>query len=124
MKDELNQENQENQENSETIADVEIEEVSLDDEKKDLEKENLRLRADMENLRKRAFKEKTDYARYANENLLGEIIPVCDNFERATQVSTKDPDMENFLKIWSISFLTSLGSIREGVPPPINIVLI
>lgn len=98
MKDELNQENQENQENSETIADVEIEEVSLDDEKKDLEKENLRLRADMENLRKRAFKEKTDYARYANENLLGEIIPVCDNFERATQVSTKDPDMENFLK--------------------------
>ncbi len=100
MKDDLNQGNQElnNEETNETIADVETEELSLEEEKKELEKENLRLRADMENLRKRAYKEKTDYARYANENLLGEIIPVCDNFERAIQVTTKDPDMENFLK--------------------------
>jgi molecular chaperone GrpE len=77
---------------------VETEEVSLEEKIKELEMENLRLRADMENLRKRAFKEKTEFARYANENLLGEIIPVCDNFERATQVNVNDPDMEKFLK--------------------------
>ena len=63
-----------------------------------LEKENMRLRADMENLRKRAQKEKMDFARYANESLLCEIIPVCDNFDRATQVRTQDPEVEKFLK--------------------------
>lgn len=97
MKDEKNQEVK-GEENEEVVSDVEVEEVSLGEEKNELEKENLRLRADMENLRKRAFKEKTEYARYANENLLGEIIPVCDNFERATQIAVEDPDMENFLK--------------------------
>ena len=65
---------------------------------KELESENLRLRADMENLRKRAHKEKMDFARYANENLLADIIPVCDNFERAVQVTTEDPALINFLK--------------------------
>ena len=87
---------QENEEIKDEI--IETEEISLEEKIKELEMENLRLRADMENMRKRAFKEKTEFARYANENLLGEIIPVCDNFERATQVNVNDPDMEKFLK--------------------------
>lgn len=87
---------QENEEIKDEI--IETEEISLEEKIKELEMENLRLRADMENLRKRAYKEKTEFARYANENLLGEIIPVCDNFERATQVNVNDPDMEKFLK--------------------------
>ncbi len=92
-KDDLIQENQDVKEEAEVV-----EEISFDDKVKELETENLRLRADMENLRKRAYKEKTDFARYANENLLGDIIPVCDNFERATQVNVNDPEMEKFLK--------------------------
>ena len=43
----------------------------------------LRARADLENYRKRTQREKEDLARFANENLLREILPVMDNLERA-----------------------------------------
>lgn len=43
----------------------------------------LRARADLENFRKRSQREKEDLARFANENLLREFLPVADNLERA-----------------------------------------
>jgi len=43
----------------------------------------LRARADLENYRKRVQREKEDLSRFANENLLREILPVVDNLERA-----------------------------------------
>jgi molecular chaperone GrpE len=43
----------------------------------------LRCRADLENYRKRAQREKEDLGRFANENLLRELLPVLDNLERA-----------------------------------------
>lgn len=43
----------------------------------------LRARADLENYRKRTQREKEELSRFANENLLREILPVLDNLERA-----------------------------------------
>ncbi|OEU62948.1 MAG: nucleotide exchange factor GrpE [Desulfuromonadales bacterium C00003094] len=43
----------------------------------------LRERAELENYRKRMQREKEDLARFANENLLREILPTLDNLERA-----------------------------------------
>ena len=43
----------------------------------------LRCRADLDNFRKRAQREKEDLGRFANENLLRELLPVLDNLERA-----------------------------------------
>jgi len=43
----------------------------------------LRERADLENFRKRAQRDKEDLARFANESILREILPVLDNLERA-----------------------------------------
>ena len=90
---------QEQQESGTASADLSSENQEEINETKlqELEKENLRLRADMENLRKRAHKDKMDFARYANENLLCEIIPVIDNFERATEVTVDDPECKKFL---------------------------
>lgn len=45
----------------------------------------LRTLAEMENLRKRLDRERKDYITYANQELLGEFIPVLDNFHRALQ---------------------------------------
>jgi len=45
----------------------------------------LRTLADMENLRKRTQRDKEDLAKYANENILREILPVIDNLERAVE---------------------------------------
>ncbi len=43
----------------------------------------LRCRADLENYRKRAQREKEDLGRFGNESLLRELLPVLDNLERA-----------------------------------------
>lgn len=53
----------------------------------------LRTTADFDNFKKRAAREKQDAIKYANESLIGKIIPVLDNFEMAlaaTQSSSAD----------------------------------
>ncbi len=45
----------------------------------------LRTLAEMENLRKRTQRDKEDLAKYANESILREILPVIDNLERAVE---------------------------------------
>ena len=52
----------------------------------------LRALADLENYRKRAQREKEDAIRYANSNLLREMIPVIDNLERAVEHACEDGD--------------------------------
>lgn len=42
-----------------------------------------RLQAEFDNYRKRTLKEKEDISKYASERLVGAILPVLDNFERA-----------------------------------------
>jgi len=41
--------------------------------------------AEMENLRKRTQREKEELAKFANENILRDILPVIDNLERAVE---------------------------------------
>jgi molecular chaperone GrpE len=43
----------------------------------------LRLRADYDNLQKRIDREKEEFELHANSNLVSQILPVLDNFERA-----------------------------------------
>ena len=50
----------------------------------------VRLMADFENFRKRTVKEKSDLVRHGNENLVRELLPVLDNFERALASESQD----------------------------------
>ena len=43
----------------------------------------LRLAADFENYKKRAARERAEYVALANERLIGELIPILDDLERA-----------------------------------------
>src|SRR5690349_23525199 len=43
----------------------------------------LRTTADFDNFKKRAAREKQEAIKFANESLMGKIIPVLDNFEMA-----------------------------------------
>ena len=49
----------------------------------ELQDRYLRLSAEYDNFRKRTLKEKIDLQKSANENLLGAILPVADDFDRA-----------------------------------------
>jgi molecular chaperone GrpE len=61
------------------------------EEKEKEAKENydrwLRAVAELENYKKRMAKEKLDLSKYANEQLLKEILPIVDNLERAIEHS-------------------------------------
>lgn len=53
------------------------------DELAQMKDQFLRARADMENYRRRMQREKEEMAKFANENILKEILPVVDNLDRA-----------------------------------------
>jgi molecular chaperone GrpE len=76
-----------NKENEEKIED-EISEISTDektlDDKKSFEEKYKRALADYQNLLKQTAKEKMEFAVYANEQMLREILPVYDHNGEST----------------------------------------
>jgi len=58
----------------------------------------LRTLADMDNLRKRTQREKEDLSKFANENILREILPVIDNLERAIDHAEQTKSHEGLLE--------------------------
>eukprot|EP01156_Anaeramoeba_ignava_P008248 Anaeramoba_ignava/a357295_8.p2 GENE.a357295_8~~a357295_8.p2 ORF type:complete len:172 (-),score=55.92 a357295_8:171-686(-) len=70
----------------------------LETENAELKDKFLRKHADFENFRKRMFKEKEDSIKYANSNLLGDLIPIIDDFERAINSAENSKDFDTFLK--------------------------
>lgn len=52
----------------------------------------LRARADLDNYRKRAQREKEDVVRFGQENLLRDLLPVIDNLERAVNHARDESD--------------------------------
>ena len=67
-------------------------------EKDVLEDKYLRLRADFENFKKRATKEKSNLIQYGNEALLKDLLPVIDNIERVLAFSLQEGDWKDFQK--------------------------
>jgi molecular chaperone GrpE len=59
-------------------------------EKADLEDRLLRLRAEFQNARMRAERERSDYLQFAAMDLVKDLLPVLDDFERAMRVETAD----------------------------------
>jgi molecular chaperone GrpE len=68
-----------------TIGEAQWEEIIkvFQAENEELKARNLRLLADMENMRKRFEKEKDEASKYAVTKFAGDIVNVADNFERA-----------------------------------------
>ena len=78
-------------------AEVTVEDVPAEDDTAALEaqlKEKsdriLRLQADFENFRRRTVKEKEELAAVITQNLLTDLLPLLDNFERAMAVEQTD----------------------------------
>jgi molecular chaperone GrpE len=62
----------------------------------DLNDQFLRKAADFENFRRRANREKQEIAEFANQNLLLDLIPVIDDFERAIKSAESSKDFASF----------------------------
>lgn len=55
----------------------------------------LRLQAEFDNYRKRVNKERVELHKYANEKLLGDILPIFDNFQRSLTALEEHVTSEN-----------------------------
>ncbi|MCK7476911.1 MAG: nucleotide exchange factor GrpE [Candidatus Moduliflexus flocculans] len=80
----------------EKLKKKEAEAKELRKELDELKETNLRRLADMENLRKRFDREKTEFQQYALSGLLLELLGIGDNFERALQSAAADPEGKSF----------------------------
>jgi molecular chaperone GrpE len=66
------------------------------DEIKALHEKVLRAYAELENFKKRAAREKSDWVRYSNEGLLRDLVGVLDNLERARHYGGKNPEIDRW----------------------------
>ena len=90
---------------TEKSAETAAEEDNTEAEVKAAEAESeryMRLMAEFQNFKRRAAREKSDIHAYANEKIIGELLPVLDNFERALQ--TESGDLESYSKGMELIF--------------------
>jgi len=72
------------------LAAVTAERDQLAVEKADLADRVLRARAEFDNARRRTERERSDFLQFAAMDLVKEVLPVLDDFERALKVETAD----------------------------------
>jgi len=65
---------------------------------KDAHERTLRVMADLENYKKRIQKDQIEQAKFANERLIKELLPVLDNLERALSHSKETEDPEKIIE--------------------------
>lgn len=87
-------------------------------EKKELEDLCKRVQADFENFKKRSQKEKEEFSKFANTDLILQIIPVIDNFKLATHHLPEELRDNNWVQgILQIEKQLEQILASEGVEP-------
>lgn len=77
----------------------------------------LRKQAEVENFRKRMEREKSEFLRFANLEIVRDLLPVLDGFERALKVETTG-EMESFRKGMELVYKQLMDGLqRTGLSP-------
>ncbi|WP_217586754.1 nucleotide exchange factor GrpE [Lentibacillus saliphilus] len=88
---------------------------TLKEEKDQLHERLLRVQAEYDNFKKRSQKEKEAARKYRSQDLVQEILPVLDNFERALQVDQTD-DTKSFIEGMTMIYNQLVNALKsEGV---------
>jgi len=78
----------------------------------------LRVAADFENYKKRAAREKEEWVKYANEELMKAILPFVDNLERALNHAGKAENNQNVMEGLRLTLQQLLQTLyRFGLSP-------
>ena len=110
-------ENEVNKNQSDTNPD-EVKEQTSDDKYNDLNNRFLRLYAEFENFRKRTNKERLDIINNANADLLKDLIPVIDDFERAITNNEGSEDVVAIKEGFSLIYNKYRGILNtKGLKP-------
>ncbi|MCQ2383868.1 MAG: nucleotide exchange factor GrpE [Paludibacteraceae bacterium] len=110
--------NLENQgENEEQVSET-PQEVDWEQKYNELNDTYLRLYADFENYRRKAIKEKAELLKSASKDVLVNILPVVDNFERALQTIESATDVKAVGEGVSLIYQQVLTFLKQnGVEP-------
>lgn len=83
-----------------SVSDAEFQKLKEDAVKAEVNWDKLlRLQADFDNYRKRTERERQEFSKYANEEIIVELLNVLDDLERAVNLTeTKHQDLPAFLK--------------------------
>ena len=82
-----------------TVANKAKKDINLKKELQDTKDKYLRLYSEFENYRRRTSKEKIEMIDLANKDLLNDILPVIDDFERAIKSLEKEKSSEMELSL-------------------------
>ncbi|MDD3080362.1 MAG: nucleotide exchange factor GrpE [Paludibacter sp.] len=86
--------NNENTESSERTAEQIVDDLEVMTQKcSELNDKNLRLMAEFDNYRKRTLKERSELIKTAGENILVNMLPLVDDFERALKAMETSEDI-------------------------------
>jgi molecular chaperone GrpE len=97
------------------LAAVTAERDQLAMEKSELSDRLLRARAEFDNARRRAERERSDYLQFAAMDLVRGILPILDDFERALNVETAD---RNYAKGVELIYQRLSETVRKmGLEP-------
>jgi len=78
----------------------------------------LRVAADFDNYKKRAAREKEEWVKFANEDLIKSILPSVDNLERAINHSEKTEDIQSLVEGVKLTLQQLLQTLNKfGVSP-------
>ena len=74
------------------LAAIAAEREQFATEKAELQERLLRVRAEFDNARRRGERERLEYFQFAAMDLMRDLLPILDDFERALKVDTADSD--------------------------------
>ena len=79
----------------------------------ELEEENLRSKAELVNYRKRKDEEVTRMLKYANEDLVKELLPTIDNLERALKLESENEEVSKFLSGVKLIYCSTISTLEK-----------
>jgi molecular chaperone GrpE len=99
------------------VSEEQVEQQEEADEQQPEDDRLLRLAADFDNYKKRAARERQEYVQLANERLIGELIPILDDLERALAAAEEhqEAQLEEGVRLVHRSLAALLQ--RHGVTP-------
>ena len=94
----MNPTNSDTDSNIEDESDLPEDEAEEENDQEELEDLLKRQKAEFENYRKRVLEERKNLVETANRDLILELLPVIDNFEKAINVEVNDKKLESYLE--------------------------
>lgn len=103
-------------ENIEVIDSSDAELTKLKEEKDEFQQRLLRLQADYDNFRRRTEKERQNDLKYKSQDLIKELLPALDNFERALKVEVQEDSSKSFVEGMEMVYRQLKSALeKEGV---------